>query len=182
MSVSVVIATYQRPEQLARAVASVHAQTVPVELVVVPDETPREQYPTEPHAFWCVKGVPPRNAGLDRAAGDWVLVLDDDDELEPDAVATLLAETENADVVYGRSEVATFGKLGTWPPRPSGFVLGAVMWRAGMGYRFSMDCPPSPADWDLWNRMLHDGRRWRFVDRVVHHYYPADQVPQVDPQ
>ena len=43
MIATVVIATYQREAQLARAVASVKAQTVPVETIVVPDETPRDQ-------------------------------------------------------------------------------------------------------------------------------------------
>jgi len=181
MSVSVVIPTYQRPDPLARAVASVEAQTVPVEVVVVPDETPRDRYPIDPHDFWCVKGVPPRNAGLDRATGDWVLTLDDDDTLEPDAIERLLAASAEADVVYGRSYVEGAGPLGSWPPRHSGFVNGAVMWRAEMGYRFRMECAPNPADWDLWHRMLEDKRRWVFVDAIVHHYYPAERVPMVDP-
>ena len=86
MSVSVIIPTYQRPTLLERAIASVRAQSVPVELVVVEDETPRSDYPADAHDFWCVKGVPPRNIGLDRATGDWVLTLDDDDELAPNAI------------------------------------------------------------------------------------------------
>lgn len=41
-----------------------------------------------------------RNAGLDRARGDWVLFVDGDDYLAPDAVALLLAEAEaDADFV-----------------------------------------------------------------------------------
>jgi glycosyltransferase involved in cell wall biosynthesis len=181
MSVSVVIATYQRPDALARAVASVRGQSVPAELIVVPDETPREVYPTDSDAFWCVKGIPPRNQGLDRVTSDWVLVLDDDDRLAgPDALAQLLAASDGADVVYGRSYVDGAGLLGSWPPRPSGFVLGSVMWRADMGYRFRMDCAPDPADWDLWSRMLRDGRKWAFTDAVVHQYFPAERVPAVD--
>ncbi|MGW0150108.1 bifunctional glycosyltransferase/CDP-glycerol:glycerophosphate glycerophosphotransferase [Streptomyces sp. NPDC003333] len=44
-----------------------------------------------------------RNAGLRSATGDWVLFLDGDDELAPDALAALagrLRETGEADVVY----------------------------------------------------------------------------------
>lgn len=180
MSISVIIPTYQRPRALARAIASVRAQTYPdVELLVVPDETSREDYPSDPHAFWCVKGVNPRNAGLDMAMGEWVLPLDDDDELEPDALAVLLhAATEGGwDVAYGRSYVEGAGYLGSWPPRPSAFVNGAVLWRASLGYRYR-DSAPVPADADLWSRMA--GERWGFVDRVVHHYYPADRIPVVD--
>ncbi len=184
MRVSVVIPTYQRPEQLRRAVASVTAQTHPdVEIVVVPDTTPREAYPTDPHAFWCVKGVRPRNVGLEQATGEWVLTLDDDDELEPDALEVLLAAArDDFDVAYGRSLVEGAGVLGSWPPRPSGFVNGSVLWRSSMGYRFNPNAAPTPADWELWHRMIADGRRWTFVDRVVHHYYPATMVPVVDPQ
>ena len=104
MTVSVVIPTYNRPEQLKRAIASVQAQTYPVEFVVVPDETPRENYPSDPHAFWCAKGCNPRNEGLDRATGDWVMTLDDDDELEPNAVQVLFDAviSNDWDVAYGR--------------------------------------------------------------------------------
>lgn len=180
MSVSVVIPTYQRPESLARAVASVRAQTYPeIELLVIPDTTPRDDYPSDAHGFWCVKGVPPRNTGLDVATGDWVLTLDDDDELEPDAIERLMAASDGRDVAYGRSQVVGHGFLGSYPPEHSSFCNGAVLWRAEMGYRFRMDCAPTPADWDLWSRMLADSRRWGFVDAVVHRYYPAEQVPAV---
>jgi glycosyltransferase involved in cell wall biosynthesis len=184
--VSVVIPTYQRPRLLERAIASVQAQTHPdVEFVVIPDETPREDYPSDPHAFWCAKGCHPRNEGLDRATGEWVMTLDDDDELEPDAVRLLLeaAEANDWDVAYGRSRVAGAGLLGSWPPRASGFVNGSVLWRASFGYRFDPGCwqRGQPADWDLWSRMLADGRRWGFVDAVVHHYYPAGVAPVCDP-
>ena len=174
MLVSVIIPTYRRPAQCAAAIASVRAQTHPdVELVVVHDETPRETYPTDPHAFWCVKGVPPRNVGLDRATGEWVLPLDDDDELEPDAIESLLTTALEGDfqVVYGRSLVDGSGPLGSWPPRASGFVNGAVMWRASLGYRYRFDCAPLPADWDLWSRMLADGTHWGFVPSIIHRYH-----------
>lgn len=44
------------------------------------------------------------------ASGDWVMVLDDDDLLDPCHLATLLAHTEDADVVYSlpRVEGGTF--------------------------------------------------------------------------
>ena len=185
MTVSVVIPTYLRPKELMRAIASVRAQTYPVEWLVIPDETPREEYPTDPPAFWCAKGCNPRNDGLDRATGEWVMSLDDDDTLEPGAVAALVAagEANDWDVVYGRSNVAGVGLLGSWPPRASGFVNGSVLWRASFGYRFDPECwrRGLPADWDLWSRMLADGRRWGFIPDVVHHYYPSGPMPKCDP-
>ena len=151
---------------------------------MVPDNTPREDYPTDPQAFWCVKGCRPRNEGLDKASGEWVMTLDDDDTLEPNAVETLLtaAEANGYDVVYGRSHITGGGYLGSWPPRPSGFVNGSVLWRADMGYRFTVENTGKPADWELWSRMLADGRKWGFVNAVVHNYYPDGPAPICDPQ
>ena len=51
-----------------------------------------------------------------------------------------------------------------------------------MGYRFNPQSTGTPADWELWSRMIADGRRWRFVDRIVHRYYPAVVAPVCDPQ
>jgi glycosyltransferase involved in cell wall biosynthesis len=183
VKVSVVIPTYQRPKLLMRCIESVKAQTYPdVEWLVIPDETPREEYPSDPQAFWCVKGCRPRNEGLDRATGEWVMTLDDDDTLEPDAVRVLLeaALANDWEVVYGRSRIAGGGLLGSWPPRASGFVNGAVLWRADMGYRFNPVCTGLPADWELWSRMLN--HRWGFIPNVVHNYYPAGPSPVCDPQ
>ena len=51
-----------------------------------------------------------------------------------------------------------------------------------MGYRFDVECwrKGLPADWDLWSRMIADGRKWGFVPVVVHHYFPAGPAPICD--
>lgn len=202
MTLSVVMATYNRRDALMRAVASVRDQTDPdIECLVVGDGTdaasmealarlddprlrcwnlPHADYPADPNARWCAQGTTALNWGLDHANGQWVTFMGDDDELVPSFATTLLAATQDADVVYGRSEVVGHGYLGSWPPRPSGFVH--TMWRADMGYRFDPDCwrRGVVADWDLWARMLADGRRWRFVPAVVYRYAPATKIPVVD--
>ncbi len=91
MSVTVVIPTIApRVSMLERAVASVVAQTVPAAVLIEPDTGRTGSAAT-------------RNRALARAASDFILCLDDDDVLMPNAVQVLTeaqAET-GADVVSG---------------------------------------------------------------------------------
>src|SRR4051812_620779 len=93
--VSIIVRTMGRPE-IRRALASVLAQTHrPLELVVVDASGggfPQERFGDIPIRF--AGGSPldrPRaaNAGLDAATGEWLLVLDEDDEIAPSHVAML---------------------------------------------------------------------------------------------
>jgi GT2 family glycosyltransferase len=87
--VSVVVPTLGRPEALARCVAGLEAQTVPVEVVVVEDSERRGP-------AWA------RNEGLRRARGEVVCFTDDDCEPEPG-----WAETLAAPIHAGEAEAAT---------------------------------------------------------------------------
>lgn len=202
--VSIVTPTYNRTRLLMeRALPSVLAQTMPDwEWHVVGDGTeqatvdamagiadlrvrftnrPRYAYPThDPQAVWCALGAAPAAWGISQAQGEWLIVLGDDDALMPDCLAVLLARAHEADVVYGRSEVVGYGLLGSWPPRPSGFVH--TLWRRATGYTLD---PESwrrgvVCDWDMWSRMLAGGLRWAFTPEVVYRYFPSNRVPQVD--
>lgn len=206
MTVSVVIPTYNRTELLmTRALPSVLGQSDPdVEVLVVGDGTeqatceaiatvtdprvrfenrPRYEYPThDPQATWCALGAAAATWGLEHASGEWVTVLGDDDELMPHYVATMLelARQSGAAVVYGRAEVVGHGLLGSWPPRPSGFVN--TMWRRSSGYVLDPESwrRGTVCDWDMWSRMLADGLDWAFTPEVVYRYHPANRVPAVD--
>lgn len=80
---------------LARAVASVTAQTVPVELITVEDTAGEGAAAT-------------RQRGIDQVTTPWVAFLDSDDELDPIHIEHLLAcaEQHAADYVYPWFRVA----------------------------------------------------------------------------
>jgi len=110
--VSIIMPTCDRPERLARSVASVLAQTHErIELVVVNDagcdveEVVDRMDPTGRVTYirLAQKRGPAgaRNLGLAVARGDYLGFLDDDDELDTHHVASLVAELER-----GEHEVA----------------------------------------------------------------------------
>lgn len=128
-SVSVVIPTYRSGPGLDRAIASLDAQTLPqddLEVLLLDDGSPdgtaarieqiaagRANY----RAFALeASGWPsrPRNIGVREARGRYVLFLDHDDELYPDALraAVVLGDAAGADVVNGkevRTQIARWG-------------------------------------------------------------------------
>jgi glycosyltransferase involved in cell wall biosynthesis len=98
-TVSVVIATYNRGERIARTLDSVLSQRMPAAEIVVADDAStdgtaswiRAHYPrvlvfTDPNGGTSVA----RNRGAARARGDVLVFLDHDDELLPNAIDTLL--------------------------------------------------------------------------------------------
>ena len=185
--ISVILTTFDRRELVARALASVFAQTTAAcEAIVVDDgstdgttESLRDlpiQLLTVPHS-----GNPAiaRNAGLNRARGDLIAFLDSDDTLRPNALEGL------SDAL--RAQPAAGFAYGDYEPDPgppslahpvadifdrlleSDFlVTGAVLFRrALLGAVGGFDPLCSPAeDWDFWLRLAArvDGVH---VDRTV---------------
>ena len=108
--VSVVIPTHYRNDRLADAVDSVTAQTHDaVELIVVDDSGAANARPVVPDwatyvAFNENRGAnAARTAGIERASGEYVQLLDDDDRLRPERLrrcVELLSGAEDVGVCY----------------------------------------------------------------------------------
>lgn len=202
--VSVRIGAYRGGDVLfERALASVRAQThANLEAIVVcdgPDEEtagriaalgderirclqrPRNgPYPESGEARWKVAGVHPFNLGVAHARGAWIAPIDQDDEWEPDHLATLLAAASRsrAEVVYGVSRVRLGGGgetwFGSWPPALGDFGFQAAIYHAGLApllYDVNSHLLGEPADWNLARRMLEAGVGFEFEQRIVTTYY-----------
>ncbi len=172
--ISVILTTYQRRELVARALASVFAQTVADREVIVVDDGSTDgtaaflrgrpvSLVTVPHS-----GNPAttRNTGLVRARGELIAFLDSDDVWRPTALAELagaLRAHPDAGFAYADYEPAP----GTMPRLPlSGdvfdrllesdfLVTGGVLLRrsvANVVGAFDPLCSPAE-DWDYWLRM-----------------------------
>lgn len=107
--VSVVIPVYNRTEFVGQAIRSAFDQThQPIEVVVVDDgsmidvQPALESFGETVTLIRQANGGPAaaRNRGMDRARGTYVLFLDDDDFLEPDAVEQLLGALRTCPQAY----------------------------------------------------------------------------------
>jgi hypothetical protein len=168
--VSIIVRTMGRPE-MSRALASVAAQAYrPLEVVVVDAAGrgfTRDRVADIP--IRVVGGAPldrPRaaNAGLDAAKGEWLLFLDEDDEIAPTHVALLAATAAiaAARVVYSQTQMidahGQAGRIFGGPfdraalLRSNYLQMNAVMFHREVlaaGCRFD-ESMPILEDWDFW--------------------------------
>ena len=123
--VSVIISTYDRVKMLDRALKSVHAQTFSdFEVIVVDDCTPDKESVHTLLERWSTRfekrGVEligarlgensgyqcmPKNRGIERARGDYIAYLDDDNTWRPDHLSKTVEAIESdlsTDMVYSR--------------------------------------------------------------------------------
>jgi len=148
-SFTVVVPTSRRPALLREALASVAAQTLPPDQVVVVDDA------GDPETQAVVAGFPgytyalndrarggsgARNAGAALARGEWIAFLDDDDLWLPhklEAVAAVVAAgADDLGVVYSASEQfdgATGVTLSRSRPSVRGRVLEELLYRNAVG-------------------------------------------------
>lgn len=113
-TVSVVIPTYDRAELVVRALHSVLAQTRPPDEVIVVDdgstddtvERIRAQFPTVRLLAQPNRGVSAaRNTGIRAATGEWIALLDSDDEWLPFKLERQLRAVANETLLCHGDEI-----------------------------------------------------------------------------
>lgn len=133
---TVVIPAYDRPDLLARALRSVLAQTLDdFEVLVVDDASPRpvvevtegfEKQRIRVSRLPVNRGsAAARNAGIRLARGEWIVFLDDDDELMPDFL-----ERTVQTIIEARPEPSwTWSGNITVDDRDPSIILSQSIWR-----------------------------------------------------
>jgi len=180
-TISVIIPTYNRIETLSRAIESVLAQTHPAdELIIVDDGSTdgtaawvREHYPQIKLIEQKNSGVSAaRNRGIESSRGDWIALLDSDDEWLPHKLEKQLAlwaseprlKIVHSDEIWIRSGVRVnqmkkHRKKGGWIFQDC-LPLCAISPSAVMIHRSLFDevgvfdeTLPTCEDYDLWLRI-----------------------------
>ncbi len=103
MDISVIIPTFNRKDTLKRAIQSVVMQSyTPYEIIVIDDgsddgtkEWLKDNYPNVKYIYQMNSGVSSaRNKGIKSARGDWIALLDSDDEWLPSKLKDQANEIE----------------------------------------------------------------------------------------
>lgn len=131
MKISVIIPAYNAAKWLRASVASVQRQTRPADEIIIVDDGSTDGTPDlcrelEDKGIRCMRRAngglsAARNSGVAMATGDWLLFLDADDVLFPDALGKLSATAQHSGsgVVYGfvlqRGETLLKTKLHSLP-------------------------------------------------------------------
>lgn len=186
MKISVIIPTYNRADVLSRALDSVLAQTYAkaLEVIVVDDgstdgtaELIIGSYPMVRYIEQANLGVSAaRNAGLAVASGDWVALLDSDDEWLPEKLERQFAELDatglkacHTEEIWIRNGVRVnqmnkHRKVGGWifehclplcAMSPSSIVIHRSILEAvsSNGIAIFDEALPACEDYDLWLRL-----------------------------
>lgn len=185
-TVSVVIATHDRPQLVPRAIESALAAGRDVEVIVVDDASPTDETEEVCRRYESVlyfraarnqRLGGARNIGIALSRGAFISFLDDDDTRLPGSIdeqrAMLLADP-SADMVYGQAVFEwTGGDSGPekyplecpegdvfWELMERNFVpCPAVIFRREMLFRTGLPQDTTPGeDWDCWLRIAEVGR------------------------
>lgn len=184
LQVSVIIPTYNRPERVGGAVKSVLTQThIPEEIIVVNDNSDQSYEDVVKSLPDCVDyieletnmgGAGARNHGVERASGDILMFLDDDDRWRPQKVERQLNQFDrNTALVYsGRIAVdEERNEKYRIAPTSEGDLSHKILIRNLIGTtscaavraeifeRVNGFDPNMPGlqDWDLWIRICQHG-------------------------
>jgi hypothetical protein len=204
--VSITVATVGREDLLVkRALPSLLSQThTNLEVLVVGDATapeleqavtalqdPRVHFAnlsqrivahSAPDRHRLVGSTMARNEATRRARGLWLLHFDDDDQLRPDSIASLLelAREQRVEVAYGGFEQhypdGHQTRHVSFPPQAGHFAWPGALMHGGLRF-FERELVAAhmelPGDIYMLERMLRVGVRFAMLDRVVLDYFPS---------
>jgi glycosyltransferase involved in cell wall biosynthesis len=191
--VSIVIATYKRKTLLAESLDSVIAQSEPsFEVIVIDDasrdgteELLREYAAKDQRIRFDVLDVnggatAARNKGIGMALGEWIMVWDSDDVLDPDALETLLetaSQQPEYSIISAPARVLRMKKLVATRSFPTGEVAYEDVLCKNLPYNVKLRMARREA-WEgvryvsknvdfLVNIWLHRNGRWYHLDREL---------------
>ena len=190
--ISCIISTYNRPDRLKKAIASIQAQSYKDwELIVVHDEPGKDTTDGNIAHYYIAhfgSDTRPKNEGIKYAKGEYIAFLDDDNTWRPDHLQVLLKSIEskpNIDVVYGdRWLIDLAGKIPSRLGMMSDFSIQILLQRnfidtsdvlvkrqalfdvGGFDERYT-----KYVDWNLWIRMGKAGKQFLHVPIILTDYY-----------
>jgi glycosyltransferase involved in cell wall biosynthesis len=204
--ISVVIPTYKRPDLLKRLLASIAQQTLlPDEVIVVDDcSMISEEYHAVIESFQPLfkelhfhsleqnSGAPvARNTGIQMAKGEWIALVDDDDEwlphkLEKQWQLILNSKARNLGLVYTWTKAVGVNGQESYDSRISvkgdaksallttNFIMSAsVMVKKDAIVKSGLfdEEMPSCQDWEMWTRIAINGYTVDVVEDVLTLYH-----------
>jgi glycosyltransferase involved in cell wall biosynthesis len=186
LKISVIIPVYNGEEYLAAALGSVLAQTRPLDEIIVIDDGSTDSSPDILRSFGDRLSVfrqqnggvaAARNTGLERASGDLITFLDQDDLWPADRTQRLVEALESepeAELAVGKVEICYQRDT---PPDPSEnmetmhreFLLGSMLVRAGLFPRLGrFNTRIGYADdTEFWMRRTESKVRTLYVEEVT---------------
>lgn len=202
--VSIIVTTYNGGHFLTNALRSCLAQDVDKEIVVV-DDCSTMHIPAVVHDFmyanketqfirnksnlWLSETL---NTGFRASRGEWVICLDEDDWFYPNALSSLLALSDNADIVYG--SLMQDGRIAIPAPQPFSIELfkncnplwatsltRRTVWESIGGYLTKNKA--FYQDWNFWARACKAGFRFKRSDVLIymHGSKPESMCHAIEP-
>lgn len=149
-TISVIIPVFNRRDEVLRAIASVLGQTLPPDEIIVVDDAStdgsaeavsalkeaRIRVLSHPHNRGAAAA---RNSGIEAAKGDWVALLDSDDEWDPRKLALQLNSLHQApgDTMAGVTGYVIHdyrtGEQRRFEPSAQNATLAALLWGCPLG-------------------------------------------------
>lgn len=180
--ISVVIPTYNRPAMLCELLESLARQTYRnFEVIIVNDcgdsvDFVRELYAELPISVITQevnrKHVAARNRGVQAAAGEWIMLCDDDDLLLPSHMATMIEAIADADLVYSDVEIFDY-RVEEGTRIPTSRLVFAYEFDLAAMRKFSTFVSSGC----LYRKAIHDSIG--FFDEEVYHYWDWDFILRV---